>query len=294
MGMRATWSHASRTSAGRPSRSAPTTIVTGSLDVCGSARPMDVQRTPAAPASRASLVPGRAPNSPVRNGHVEDRAHAGAHRLGSERIGGARTEGHTRGAERLRGAQHRADVAGVADTMEVDANGAGRRRGPTLLVDGQRPRSRPELRSRGEELGEHRVTFESAAGRDESRDRCPAGGVGGRQQVLALGHEPAQPGALAAAPVQLADFLELLVVGACNRQVRDRQIWWNEKKAPSLSGGRPGVWCWCSAVAQPAASASRARSAKRRKVSASWTAMSARILRSSSTPARWRPWMNCE
>jgi len=47
-------------------------------------------------------------------------------------------------------------------------------------------------------------------------------------------------------------------------------------------------------VLQPAASASRARSAKRRKVSASRTAMSARILRSSSTPASCRPCMNCE
>jgi hypothetical protein len=108
--------------------------------------------------------------------------------------------------------------------VKVDAHGTGRRRSPSLLVDGERPRSGPELRSRGEELREYRLTFEAAAGGDEPRDRLPAGGVGGRQKVLALSDEPAQPRTLATAPVQLADFLELLVVGACDRQVRDRRF----------------------------------------------------------------------
>ena len=71
-------------------------------------------------------------------------------------------------------------------------------------------------------------------------------------------------------------------------------IWvMNEKRRPPVER-RPGGGAGGSASRQPAASASRARSAKRRKVSASRTAMSARILRSSSTPASCRPCMNCE
>ena len=47
-------------------------------------------------------------------------------------------------------------------------------------------------------------------------------------------------------------------------------------------------------LVEAAAAASRARSANRRKVSGSRTAMSASTLRSSSIPASLSPWMNCE
>jgi hypothetical protein len=51
-------------------------------------------------------------------------------------------------------------------------------------------------------------------------DRLPPGGVGGGEQILALGDEPAGALAPATALVELADLFELLVVVAGDRHQR--------------------------------------------------------------------------
>ena len=121
--------------------------------------------------------------------------------------------------------------------------------------------------------------------------RDPAG-VGRRDEILALGHERAAARALALG-VQLAQRLQVGVVWEV--------MWsWCQWCDGTKKGRRPfqerrpgGCRCRCVRPGQ-AADASRAASAKRRKVSASRTAMSASTLRSSSTPASERPCMNCE
>ena len=181
-------------------------------------------------------------------------------------------------------------LPGSRHAMQINAQRSARRRRPALLVDGQRARPGPQCR-RPMPAAPARPRCPPARCRPRSSARAagqPAASAAA-EQVLAFGDEAAA--ALAPAPTlaELADLLELLVVVAGDRSSVET------KKAPALVERRPGggagvVGC----LAQPAASASRARSAKRRKVSASRTAMSARILRSSSTPAVCRPCMNCE
>ena len=186
-------------------------------------------------------------------------------------------------------AQDRADVARVVDAVQVHAQRSGRRHSPPLLVDRERPGSRTQARGVRQQLGLDLDPWQAAAGRAIPLDRLPAGRVGGREQILALGDEAPGELARAAALAELADLLELCVLVA-----GDRHLAKGTKRAPSLEERRPVGGAGLVGVRQPAASASRARSAKRRKVSASRTAMSASILRSSSTPACWRPCMNCE
>ena len=95
------------------------------------------------------------------------------------------------GAERLGGAQDRADVAGIVDAVQVDAQRAGRLRRPPLLVDRERPRPGRQPRRLREQLRLDLDALQAAAGRAVALDRLPAGGVGGGEQVLALGDEPA-------------------------------------------------------------------------------------------------------
>jgi hypothetical protein len=76
-------------------------------------------------------------------------------------------------------------------------------RAPSLLEDAERPGARPEARDAVEEVALH---VDAGA---QLIDRRPAGVGGGRQQVLALGHE-----APLAAALEPADLLELLVVRA--------------------------------------------------------------------------------
>ncbi len=81
-----------------------------------------------------------APRSPATRASAtrEDRAHARAHRLRRVRVRAAGPERDARGAEGLGGAQHRADVAGVADAVQVHAQRAPR----PLPTAARRPRSR--------------------------------------------------------------------------------------------------------------------------------------------------------
>jgi hypothetical protein len=99
----------------------------------------------------------------------------------------------------VRGADDRADVAGVLHTVEPDRQvPAGL--GPALAVDADHARPGPERRRVGQQL---LVDV-------DPRPKHVLGLPGGIDQVLALGDEAIR--ALAAAR-ELADLLELLVVG---------------------------------------------------------------------------------
>ena len=91
-----------------------------------SGRPAPGTRAIGPPPRRARPAPG-----PGRAGdrHAEHGTHRGPHRLGAERVGRPRAQHHACGAERERGAHHRADVAGIADVVQVD-----RRRLPPRLA----------------------------------------------------------------------------------------------------------------------------------------------------------------
>ena len=106
--------------------------------------------------SSASGTPSRGTSADAPAGQLRDRAHARErdreqrahrrpHRLVAVRIGRARAERDAAGAERERRAQHRADVAGIVDAPQRDAQRPGRRGRPALAVDGERARARAEL-----------------------------------------------------------------------------------------------------------------------------------------------------
>ena len=75
----------------------------------------------------------------------EDRAHAGPHRLRRERVGAAGAERDRAVEQSVGGADDGADVAGVADAVQIDA-GRGRRLGPAQRPDRDHPRAGAERR----------------------------------------------------------------------------------------------------------------------------------------------------
>ena len=81
----------------------------------------------------------------------EQRAHRRPHGLVAVGIGRARAERDAAGPERERGAQHRADVAGVVDAPQRDAQRPDRRGRPALAVDRERARARAELGDLGQQ-----------------------------------------------------------------------------------------------------------------------------------------------
>ena len=146
------------------------------------------------------------------------------------------------GAERLRAAQDGADVSRVGDAVEVDDQRAGERPAPTAP---RRPRASgcPDASSEtpSQQLRLHLGAGQTAPGGGETLDRRPAGGVGRGEQILALRDEPARPVALTPALAELADLLELLVVGAGDRH-RCRGVSCSEtKRAPSAIGAAPDM-----------------------------------------------------
>ena len=161
------------------------------------------------PAASATRRPGSSSTPRTRaSGHREDRAHRGPHGLVPVRIGAARAERDAAGAERQRRAQHGADVARVPDAPQRHAQRAGRRRRPALRVDRRAPAcpspsarpwpaaaARPPRPSSPEPAATSRI------------DARPARGLGGLDQVLALGDELAHLVAPLAAR-ELADLGE--------------------------------------------------------------------------------------
>ena len=93
---------------GRPSRSAPSTN-----EPCPESRTRDRSVPPWA----TSAIQGRGASSNGRDRHAEDRARRRAQRLRPGRVGAARGQ-RDAGAERIRGAQQRPDVAGIAHVPE--------------------------------------------------------------------------------------------------------------------------------------------------------------------------------
>ena len=147
IGMRALRSQAGDArSAGRPSRSAPTSSVSS----LARPRAEPSRSASGAPATSAMRCARQLADGPrrARERHGEDRAHARAHRLRRVRVRAAGPERDAGGAERVRGAQHRADVAGVADAVQVHAqrtrrarpSAARRRRSRACPSRARRPR----------------------------------------------------------------------------------------------------------------------------------------------------------
>ena len=202
----------------------------------------------------------------------EHRPHARPHGLGRVGVGAAGTEHHRAVAQRVRGADDGAHVAGVVHAVQVGREVPAGSREPAP-VDADHPRAGPQRADLVQQLGL------DVLARDQQHLGLQARGLGGLDQVLALGREQVE--LVPPAPVgQLADGLEVWVVGGGDHGVRNKK---------GRLAGRPGRSCVC--LVDQAAAASRARSAKRRKVSGSRTAMSASTLRSSSTPATLRPCM---
>ena len=251
-------------SGSRPADSLPATMAI---------RPVQSASVCADPAVRGGAdesQPGRADGVERGRHHsdVEQRAGGRPHHLRAHRIDRAGRDDHGPGAGGLGRAHDRAEVAGVGDAVghhdEVGGDQQGvvdRRQGD----DGEQPRRGLEV---GHPLGdtrrqsEHRVDTgdrRHVGGRVETLDR-PAGGHDLVDQRPALHHEGALVRTRTAAPEQAPQSL--------NPGVREAQF---------------------EAVAQRAALAASTRAPN---AAGSFTASSARILRSTSTPAAFRPAMN--
>ena len=269
-----------RVLAGRRGRPRPPPLVASTT------RPRGLQRGARRRAPAAPATTGRCQRLPA-----EARTHLPP--CGSVEPGGE----HDRvGARRVRGPQDRAGVAGVVDRVEHgDQPGwrpaAGRRRWPAAARRRPRPcgvtvsASAPSTAS---------VTDgdRHAAGPRPAVGQLPAGvggeqleqGAGGQRladRLRALDDEPPL-GHTGRAAVQAADRLD---PGRPGR----RQL-----GGGAPSGVRQATSSWPRrACARPSAgSAARATSTSAAKAGASVTARSAMTLRSTSTPAIFRPWTN--
>ena len=94
-------------------------------------------------ASSAIIGSGGASRS-VITGTAVERPHARSHCARRERVGAALGQRHVRGAEALRAAQQRAEVAGVGDAVELQPDAARRR--SRRRAAGGRWRARPRRR----------------------------------------------------------------------------------------------------------------------------------------------------
>ena len=133
--------------------------------------------------------------------NAEDRARRGAQRLRPERVGAAVGE-RDRGAERVGGAQQRADVAGIGDVPERERRLARLARQGGGAVDADDARRVRQRRDRGQQL---RL---DVLARDEQLDRLDPGGARRRDEILALDGEEPELLALALLREELADELQ--------------------------------------------------------------------------------------
>ena len=214
---------------GSPSRSAPTTSVTSLAAAPASsgapARATSAIRRPGSSATSRTRATGTSNIAPI-----EARTALGPY--GSALPGPSATlPAPNASAERSDGA----DVAGVVDAPQRQAERAGGRRRPALAVDAERARARAELRDRREHVRRDRHAVQAAALGGVERLGRPAGARGRLDQVLALGDEQPQLVPPLAAG-ELADLLELFVVGAGDRHGLDT------KKGAAPVGGAPVRW----------------------------------------------------
>ena len=196
-----------------------------------------------------------------------------------------------------RRAEDRADVARVVDAVQVDADRAERRRRETAprrwpaRVCRRRARRRSPAPPHRPRAPAARCPRRRTARPASSRSHRPRR-VGPRPRPRTGRRARGPGGGPATCGSSFSFSLWGLVIAGMSGEVSRVGLVQQKGRRSFRSGAQVAVLD--VGFAQPAASASRARSAKRRKVSASRTAMSARILRSSSTFASWRPCMNWE
>ena len=236
------------------------------------------------------------------------RGHALEHRQCERgthgRTYGARVRGISRtgakcqpvGTKCRRRAYQRAHVAGIGHTGEIHPKRRRHHHGakvvrPRLREDGDDARRLCERAGAGHQLSGGAVALAEADRREkpwvvgpnpllvnQQHDRLNTVVECRLHKVLALGHEEA----LFTACALLLQAAQVLERGIARRgHAAERRI---ASAAPLVI--RFG------ACGQTAARASAARAHSAAKCSGSWIARSASILRSSSTPARPRPWMN--
>ena len=190
-----------------------------------------------ASATSASVRPGSSADASCRASGTANTAPMLARTaLGPNGSAQSGPERDASGAERRRRAQHRADVARVVDAVQVHAQRPGRRRRPALLVDGQRARARGQPGGGRQQLGLDLGPVQPAARRAVALDGGPpaASAAASRSSPSATN----RPRALAVAPAraELADLLELLVVGAGDRHLEEQK-----GRPPRWSGARVAV-----------------------------------------------------
>ena len=135
----------------------------------------------------------------------------------------ARTGPRSRGRARRSRRRTRAPSAAPCrrcrgrEPVQRDAQRTDAALGPALLVHRQRPRPGAKLRDVRQQLRLDLDAVQPAARRAVALQRRPAGRVGGRKQVLALGDEAARL-LTRAPPRELADLLEAVVVRGADGQ----------------------------------------------------------------------------
>ena len=221
-----------------------------------------------------------------REGQVEQAAHTRPDGLGVVGVDAAAGEHDAIGAGRIGGADHRAGVAGVAD-VGADGEQAGvHERGNR---DVQEVADRDDA-GRGDGVGERRqgAVVDDGPGPGGLTPRgVPLGGLtggehlghaaldleGGLDGLRAVGKEEPTLGSDRAA-AELPRLLDAGVPGSQGRRRSGQAETLSSRGALTSSG-----------------SAALAVSTRTTNAAMSLTARSARILRSTSTPARCRPWM---
>ena len=177
----------------------------------------------------------------------EDRAHARPHRLRREGVGAVGAERRPcrraarrrcgRSCRRCRGRRRR------AGRRRARAGASAQRSGQTAIARVPEPSVETSASSSGSTSSPPRP----APAAVEHEARLGAGGQPGLEQVLALGRE--QPLALAVlALAQLADQLQLLVLGACDHRFGVVVcLFWSAVSSPgtkkrAVFTARPGEW----------------------------------------------------
>ena len=214
----------------------------------------------------------------------EDGAHARPHRAGSEGVSAAGAEHHDAADQRGRRSDHGADVPRVGDAVQVDAGGGRRVLAPALRARPRSPacRSRARRRRRAGPARPRCRPRPSPAAVSSSTGSAPAARAAASRSSPSVTNSPSASRERRRASRRTSfsfSFCGLVIIGHPEM-----------KRAAALRtarGKRDG------ALAQ-AAAPSRASSTNRRKPSGSLTAISASILRFTSTPASLRPWMNSE
>ena len=243
------------------------------------------------------------------DGDVEQAARGGADHLGGVDVDGAGRQHHGVGACGVSGADHRAGVAGVTDLGQHEQ---GARVGAEDLLQGDVDHVRHgQDRLGGDGIGHHRHDLGGGGAHLHPcrRGGPGVGGVGVRTEVERVHHHPDPGGGVGGGGEELGHRAVALdqepALGLTHRAPGEpghrphplgagvdelRRL-----RAPGGVAGTDGASAQAalsSPTGVPAGSAARAASTSTVKAAASLTAISASMRRSTSMPARPRPWMN--